>query len=105
MLGFAGVLEGDAFNVGGMADVNLEVLASFGGSANFPSLRANFGLDWEYQLGDDLRSVVDARFHRNLMTLIKKKRGPLWPIRRVVAWWYWRAVYLAGDKYFGPSRR
>jgi len=39
------------FTVGGTADVNLHLLASFGGGANFPSIRADFGLDWEYELG------------------------------------------------------
>lgn len=58
--------------------------------------------DWEYQHGEDLRSIVDARFHRNMRTLIDAKgAGPLRWARRCIAWWYHRSVTAAGDRFFG----
>jgi hypothetical protein len=35
-----------------VADINLETQVSFGGSAVFPSLRADFNLDWRFQSAD-----------------------------------------------------
>lgn len=57
--------------------------------------------DWEYGTSDEPRTVVDSRFRRNLVAIVKKKGGLLeWP-RLVIVWWYFRAVEKLGGNYYG----
>lgn len=57
--------------------------------------------DWEYFHADDPRSLADARFHRNMTTLIEKRGGIFKALRHLVASAYYRAVRLHGGPSFG----
>ena len=57
--------------------------------------------DWEYVHADDMRSVVDARFLRNLYALIDAAGGWLRRPRRWIAWYWYSAVSRFGGPRFG----
>lgn len=53
--------------------------------------------DWQYHHKVN-KNVADRTFFANMCILIDKRGGPLrWP-RRVLAWWYFRAVVRLGDR-------
>lgn len=57
--------------------------------------------DWEYSTGDDIRSCIDARFYRNLLSMIDESGGFLLYPRRWIAFWYYKILINAGSRFYG----
>jgi hypothetical protein len=57
--------------------------------------------DWEYSMGDDIRSCIDARFYRNMLSTIEERGGLLLHPRRWIAFWYYRVIINAGSHFYG----
>lgn len=56
--------------------------------------------DWEYTEGVDQRSVIDARFYRNLKAAAREAPFYLRPFALLAARWYYRIVSVAGAAYY-----